>query len=73
MAGLALGFAPAHALDANTASAEQLESVRGVGPRTAEIIVQERQRGGRFESIDDLSNRGAASAPSAPRPCRPPA
>lgn len=55
--GLALGFAPAHALDVNTASAEQLTSVRGVGPSTAEIIIQERQRGGRFESIEDLSDR----------------
>lgn len=56
--GLALAMASsAHALDANSASAEQLESLRGIGPKTARIIVQERQRGGRFESIEDLSDR----------------
>ncbi|WP_081627146.1 DUF655 domain-containing protein [Bordetella sp. FB-8] len=56
--GLALVMASsAHALDANSASAEQLESLRGIGPKTARIIVQERQRGGRFESIEDLSDR----------------
>lgn len=56
--GLALAMASsAYALDVNSASAEQLEALRGVGPKTARIIVQERQRGGRFESIMDLSDR----------------
>lgn len=47
----------AYALDANTASVAQLETLNGVGPRTAQIIVQERERGGRFESLEDLSDR----------------
>ena len=55
--GLSLAMGQAHALDVNTASAQQLEALRGVGPKTAQIIVQERQRGGRFESIEDLSDR----------------
>jgi competence protein ComEA len=55
--GLGLAMAPAHALDVNSASAEQLEALRGVGPKTAQIIVQERTRGGRFESLEDLSDR----------------
>ncbi|HEY0297568.1 MAG TPA: DUF655 domain-containing protein [Bordetella sp.] len=55
--GLSLAMASAHALDVNAASAEQLEALRGVGPKTARIIVQERLRGGRFESIEDLSDR----------------
>lgn len=48
---------PVHALDANTASAVQLETLNGVGPRTAQTIVQERERGGKFESLEDLSDR----------------
>jgi competence protein ComEA len=56
--GLSLAMAAtAHALDVNTASAQQLEALRGVGPKTAQIIVQERLRGGQFESIEDLSDR----------------
>ncbi|MGY0657532.1 ComEA family DNA-binding protein [Bordetella bronchiseptica] len=57
MAGCALAAAPAHALDVNTATVEQLETVRGVGPRTARVIIEERQRGGRFLSLEDLSER----------------
>ncbi|WP_262344223.1 ComEA family DNA-binding protein, partial [Bordetella pertussis] len=30
---------------------------RGVGPRTARVIIEERQRGGRFLSLEDLSER----------------
>ncbi|WP_154587598.1 ComEA family DNA-binding protein, partial [Bordetella pertussis] len=48
---------PAHALDVNTATVDQLETVRGVGPRTARVIIEERQRGGRFLSLEDLSER----------------
>jgi competence protein ComEA len=54
---LGLAFSPAHALDVNTATAQQLEALRGIGPHTAQIILQERQRGGRFESLEDLSER----------------
>ncbi|MEN7522374.1 ComEA family DNA-binding protein, partial [Bordetella pertussis] len=57
MAGCALAAAPAHALDVNTATVDQLETVRGVGPRTARVIIEERQRGGRFLSLEDLSER----------------
>lgn len=60
-AALATGisfFTPnALALDVNVASAEQLEGLRGLGPRTAQIIVRERERGGKFESLEDLSDR----------------
>jgi len=55
--GLSLAAMPAQALDVNAASAEQLESLRGVGPSTARIIIQERERAGRFESLEDLSDR----------------
>ncbi len=56
LAGMGVGLS-AHALDLNAATAEQLKSLRGVGPRTAQIIVQERNRAGRFESLEDLSDR----------------
>ena len=55
-AGLAIVL-PAQALDVNTASVTQLESLRGIGPRTAKMIVQERSRAGAFVSMEDLSDR----------------
>lgn len=55
-AGLGSGFA-AHALDVNVASVAELERLRGIGPRTAQMIIQERTRAGAFESLSDLSDR----------------
>ena len=56
--GLALACsAPAWAVDVNRASAQELQSVRGIGPKTAQAIVGERMRGGSFESFQDLSER----------------
>lgn len=49
--------APSQALDVNTASVRQLESLRGIGPRTAKMIVHERSRAGAFDSMEDLSDR----------------
>lgn len=66
--GLALAMASsAHALDVNSASAEQLETLRGVGPKMARVIVQERQRGGRFESLEDFSDRVRGIGPKRAR------
>jgi competence protein ComEA len=56
-AGLALASSPLYALDVNTATAAELETIRGLGPRTAETIIKERDRGGKFESFNDLSER----------------
>ncbi|MBZ1349446.1 helix-hairpin-helix domain-containing protein [Alcaligenaceae bacterium LF4-65] len=55
-AGLSGGFA-AYALDVNVASVAELERLRGIGPRTAQMIIQERTRAGAFESLSDLSDR----------------
>ena len=41
LAGIGMSMS-AQALDLNAATAEQLQDLRGVGPRTAQIIVQER-------------------------------
>lgn len=56
LAGVGVGLS-AQALELNAATAEQLKELRGVGPRTAQIIVQERNRAGPFESLEDLSDR----------------
>lgn len=45
------------AVDLNTATIAQLQGVRGIGPKTAQIIHQERERGGRYTSFEDLSDR----------------
>jgi len=53
-----LSFAPgAFAVDVNTATQDQLLTVRGIGPKTAQTIIAERERGGRYQSLEDLSDR----------------
>jgi competence protein ComEA len=62
LAGLVLGGpAPAQHLDAsatlvnvNTATAEELEMLPGIGPSKARAILAARQEKGRFESLDEL-------------------
>jgi competence protein ComEA len=59
-AGVLAGiFLPAlsYGIDVNSATPEQLRGVKGIGPKTAEIIIDERSRGGRYESMEDLSDR----------------
>lgn len=45
-------------LDVNTASAEELEKVPGIGPGLAAKIIQYRHQSGRFETCDDLQKVG---------------
>ena len=42
-------------LDLNKATAEEFEALPGIGPKTAERIVEDRVRRGRFRSAKDLS------------------
>ncbi len=41
-------------LDLNTATAEQLNELPGIGPATAKAIIDTRKAAGRFRSVDDL-------------------
>ncbi|RII83909.1 hypothetical protein CJO09_01305 [Neopusillimonas maritima] len=54
----------AHAVDVNAATLAQLETVKGIGPKTAGIIIQERARGGSYESFEDLSDRVRGIGPA---------
>ncbi|WP_241520192.1 ComEA family DNA-binding protein [Bifidobacterium catulorum] len=42
------------AIDLNTATAEQLETINGIGPVTARKILDHRTRNGRFSNVDEL-------------------
>lgn len=46
---------PASPVNLNTASSEELQQVPGIGPVTAEKILQMRKSYGAFKSVDDLS------------------
>lgn len=69
MVGLAMALAlpTAWAVNVNSASAQQLESITGIGPKTAQIIIDERTRGGSFESFDDLAERVKGIGPKKAR------
>ena len=41
-------------ININTASASDLEAIRGIGPKTAEKIVEYRQEHGRFKRVEDI-------------------
>ena len=48
--------APTGKVNINTASAEQLEALPGIGPKLAERIVEYRQKTGHFKSAEELMN-----------------
>jgi competence protein ComEA len=43
-------------LNLNTATAAQLEKLPGVGARTAQLIVEHRQKNGGFKKVEELMN-----------------
>ncbi len=45
---------PAHPVNLNTASSEELQLVPGIGPSTADKILQMRKSYGAFKKVDDL-------------------
>jgi competence protein ComEA len=55
--------APPPLVDLNTASATELDDLPGIGPTTAEAIIDHRERNGPFTSVDDLLDvRGIGDA-----------
>ena len=48
------GGAPGGRVDLNTATLEQLDQLPGVGPVTAQRILEWRTRNGRFATVDQL-------------------
>ena len=54
---------PSAPVDLNTATAEQLDTLPGVGPATAAAIVSDREAHGPFRSVNDLGRvRGIGDA-----------
>lgn len=43
-------------VNVNTATMEQLQQIKGIGPKTAEKIVSYRETHGQFSKVSDLSN-----------------
>ena len=54
LASVAPTFGDTRPIDINTASAEELVEVNGIGPSKAQAIVEHRQQHGTFASVDDL-------------------
>lgn len=46
----------AMSINVNTATMEQLQQIKGIGPKTAEKIVNYREEHGQFSKVSELNN-----------------
>lgn len=54
---------PSHPIDLNAANEKELEELPGVGPTTAQAIINFREKSGRFKRVEDLLTiRGISEA-----------
>jgi len=56
VAFFAFSVAAFAAVDLNTATKEELDGVKGIGPVKAQAIIDYRKKNGPFRSVDDLKN-----------------
>jgi len=56
LALITLTFNAFAAVNINTATKEELESIKGVGPSKAKAIIDYRTKNGPFKTTDDLNN-----------------
>jgi len=56
LALIALSFNAFAAVNINTATKEELQSLKGVGPSKAKAIIDYRTKNGPFKTADDLNN-----------------
>lgn len=54
LAAMAQKTPPAHPLDLNVANVKEPQQVPGIGPKTAQAIVDFRHKSGRFHRVEDL-------------------
>ncbi len=56
LTGLMLSASAMAVVDLNTATQSELESVKGIGPAKAKLIVEHRQKSGPFKDVDALAD-----------------